>query len=167
MSDHYLKLIREELRSAVHVQIPPLRLTTLFQLFRKTLSGVHLVDEIGEELVRMLLDRAVEDARFLAKIRFLKTVLQKQVETGSVDAEIARALIAVLRAEELLFSPIVLRWGERILYLFTSNCSLREKFYRKGELALLTLRELILAEVGECGTTLIDPLYRAHSSMRG
>lgn len=167
MSDHYLKLIREELRSVAHVQIPPLRLMTVFQLFRKTLSGVHLVDEVGEEVVRMLLDRAVEDAKFLAKIRFLKTVLQKQVETGSVDSEIAKALIAILKAEESLLSPVVLRWGERMFYFFTSNCNLGEKVYRRGELALLTLRELILAEVSECGATLLDPIYRAHLSTQG
>jgi len=160
VSDQYLKFVREELKSSMPIQVPPLRLASLIQAARKALLELHTLDAVGKEITKATVDRLVKDAELLAKIRFLKTILRQHLEVNSIDSEVARALIALLRVERDLFSPVVVRLGERVLYRFTSNCHVGDKFYRKGEVAPLSVREVILAEINGCGNTLIDPIYR-------
>lgn len=160
MSEHYLKLVREELKSSTLTQIPPLRLASILQVVRKSLMNVHAIDELGKELLYMLLKRVVEDTNLLVRIRFLKVILQGQVESSSADVEYAKALLAVLKSGESLFSPVVLKYGDRVLYEFTSNCQIGGKTYRKNEIAVLPVRDLILAEISECGKVLLDPFYK-------
>ncbi|MEM1529466.1 MAG: hypothetical protein QXP03_05215 [Desulfurococcaceae archaeon] len=160
MSEYYLKLVREELKSGALTQIPHLRLASILQVIRKSLMNVHVIDELGKEVLYMLLKRVVDDAGLLVRVRFLKVILQGQVENSSVDVEHAKALLAVMKAGESLFSPVVLKYGDRILYEFTSNCQINGKNYRKNEIAALPIRDLILAEVSGCGRVLLDPFYK-------
>lgn len=166
MSEHYLKLVREELKSSTLTQIPHLRLASVLQVVRKSLTNVHVIDELGREVLYMLLKRIVEDANLLVRVRFLKVILQGQVESNSVDVEHAKALVAVLKAGESLFSPVVLKYGDRVLYKFTSNCQINGKTYRKNEVSALSARDLIFAEISECGEVLLDPFYKWYTGVR-
>lgn len=167
MSEHYLKLVREELKSSTLTQIPPLRLASILQVIRKSLMNVHVIDELSKEVLYMLLKRVVEDTNLLVRVRLLKVILQGQIEISSVDVEHAKALLAILKSGESLFSPVVLKYGDRVLYEFTSICQIGGKTYRKNEIAALSVRDLILAEMGECGKVLLDPFYKWYPSIQG
>lgn len=160
MSEHFLKLVREELKSTSLVQVQLSKLTAILQLVRRSLMGISALDDLGKEVLRGLLRRSADDARFLAKVRLLKVLLQERVESSSVDVELAKATLALLSAEEHIFSPVVLRYGDKVAYKFTSNCTIGEKVYRRGEVALLSVKELVVASINECGEPLVDPFYK-------
>lgn len=160
MSEHYLKLVREELKSTILSQIPQQRLTSIVQTVRKSLAGVHLLDEIGEEMLALLIKRLNEDVDMLSKVRILKIISQERYEESSVDADLAKIILAVLRAEKLIFSSLVLRLGDRVFYMFYKDCTIEKRSFRKNELALLSIKELTIAEIFACGEVLLDPFYK-------
>lgn len=160
MSDQYLKLIREELRTSAVNPLPPQKVSTLFQAIRRSLIKVHNLDELGKEVLYQLLRKVEGDSELLAKVRSLKVIIQNAVDEGSVDTELSKILLAVLNAEKMLLSPTTIKYGNKLIYKFNSNCNVGGRTYKTGEMALLSPRELVTAEVNNCGEPLKDPFYR-------
>jgi hypothetical protein len=159
MSGHYLRLIREEVKSTALTQIPQQRLESIVQTIRKSYLSVHTLDKLGKDLLITLNKKNMEDVKLLVKVRFLKFMLQEQVENNSVDQYVGKLVLAALRTGETIYSPITLRYGDKILFKFNSTCIIGGKTYRRGDIALLSTLELVLAGVNECGKPLIDPFF--------
>lgn len=160
MTEHYLRIIREEVRNTGLSQIPFQRLDVIIQTIRKSYVGVLGLDSVGREMFTTILSKTMSDVNLLAKIRLAKTILLGNVENSSVDLNIGKALLSLLRANNALLSPFVIRYGEKILYKLKSDCLLNSKRYRRGEIALVSIDEMIQAEIRECGEPLQDPIYR-------
>ncbi|MEM2026056.1 MAG: hypothetical protein QXW94_07175 [Desulfurococcaceae archaeon] len=158
MSDHYLKLVREELRTSSPGSLPAQRISTILQTLRRSLVKSYFLDGLGKEVLYLLLKRVEGDSELLAKVRAMKIVLQETADENSIDSDIARFTLAVLKVEEMLLSPIVIRYGNKLVYKFNSNCNIEGKLYRRGEVSLLEPRKLVIAEVNMCGEVLKDPL---------
>jgi len=52
------------------------------------------------------------------------------------------------------------RHGEKYLFRFNTECQILGKTYRKGELAMLSQRELMMAMIEECGVPFTQPIWR-------
>lgn len=159
MSEHYLRLIREEMKSPVLTQIPQQRLELIMQTIRKLYCNAHELDNLGKRLLVTLIGKITNDVKLLIKIRFLKFILQEKIESNSADQDIAKLLLLALKSGEALYSPITLRYGDKILYKFNSTCRIGEKTYRRGEIALLSILEVASAEINGCGQVMIDPFF--------
>ncbi|MEM4005963.1 MAG: hypothetical protein QXM43_10100, partial [Desulfurococcaceae archaeon] len=116
MSEHYLRLVREEIKGPTLTQIPPQKLESIIQTIRKSYYNAHTLDNLGKRMLVLLLNKIANDAKLLVKIRSLKFMVQEEIENSSVDQDIARLLLLAVKAGETLYSPIVLRFGDKILY---------------------------------------------------
>lgn len=161
MSKQYLRLVREELKTPSLLQITPQRLESIIQTLRKTIVDIHTLDETSEEILISFFKRIQEDIDILSKVRSIKIITDEKIDESSVDVEIAKMLITTLRAEKLLFSPFILRHGDRLFYLFNRDCGIGDRFYRRNQVALISTREFTLAEILSCGQVLVDPVYRS------
>ncbi|MEM4717561.1 MAG: hypothetical protein QXE81_02230 [Desulfurococcaceae archaeon] len=160
MTEHYLRIIREEMRNTSLSQIPFQRLDSIIQTIKKSYIGVLGLSPIGRELFTTMLSKTINDVNLLAKIRLAKTILLESAESSSVDLSIGKALLSLLKANNTLLSPIVIRYGERILYKFKSDCFIGSKMFREREIAPVSIDEMIKAEINSCGEPLVDPVYR-------
>lgn len=160
MSEHYLRLVREEIKGPVLTQIPPQKLESIIQTIRKSYYNAHTLDNLGKRMLVLLLNKIANDAKLLVKIRSLKFVVQEKIENNSVDQDIARLLLLAVKAGEILYSPVALRFGDKILYKFSSNCRIGSRVFRKGEVAPLSILEIISAELNSCGQIMIDPFFK-------
>ena len=161
MTETYIKLIKEELKTRDLLQIQPDRLDSIIKNIRKSFLYLHALDELGKETFLQSIKRIIEDIKLLAKIRLLKVVLQEvQVSSNSIDTNTIESLNALFKVEETLLSPIVLRFDDKVVYLFKRNCFINGVLYRRNEITLLPINNLVLAEVSNCGEVLKDPFIQ-------
>lgn len=160
MSEHLLKIVREELQSQSLLQMPSQKLSNISITVLKLLSRVYELGDVGRKATHEVLKKLTSDAKFLSKVRFIKSTISGDTSPDSLDNIVLKLLQDLLKAEEALVSPIVVRYGHRVAFLFTKNCTLSGRQYRKGEMALIEPLELALAYIYECGEPLEEPFYR-------
>lgn len=159
MSEHILRLIREELQAVAVTQISHQKLSTVSSIISRLMSRLHELDDAGRKLAFATLGRIEQDVKVLASLRVLKTIAHSSVPQDSVDSDVLRILSSVLKAEEALLSPLVVKHGQKVAFLFSKDCTIRDKTYRRGDLAFITPLDLVLAYIGECGEALREVFY--------
>ncbi|MEM1879960.1 MAG: hypothetical protein QXE28_03360 [Desulfurococcaceae archaeon] len=160
MSEHVLKILREELQSRNLVQMSPQKLSNVYTAVFKLLCRSHELSDVSKKAAYEVLKKLANDVKNLSKTRFIKSALSGDISPGSVDSPILKLLHGVLEAEESLISPVTVKYGHRIAFLFSENCILAGKRYRRGEIALIEPFELVFACIQDCGKPLEEPFYR-------
>lgn len=160
MSEHLLRITREELQSPNVVQLSQQKFSSTLNTVTRILSRLHELNTTEKEAVYGVLKRMRDDVELLTKVRLVKAVVVNGVSPESIDAGVLEVLQALVKAEEVLLSPLTVRHGNKIAYLFNKNCELYGKLYRKNELALLEPKELVLAYIYGCGEVLEEPFFK-------
>lgn len=160
MSEHLLRITREELQSSSVVQLSQQRFLNTLNIVTRLLSRLHELNATEKEAIYGVLRRMRDDVELLAKIRLVKTIVAKGAPSESIDTGVLEVLQALVRAEEALLSPLTVRHGNKIAYLFNRSCELYGKVYRKNELALLEPKELVLAYIYGCGEVFEEPFFK-------
>lgn len=160
MSEHVLKIVREEMRSAKLLNVTPQRMSSIVSVISKLMTELHELSEVSREAIYQLVSKLEDDAALLAKIRLTKSLLSGDLSSDSIDAAVLKALQSLVKAEEAALSPITVRYGNKVAFLFTKECSIGDKTYRRGQLALLSMEAVVLAYINECGYVIKEPLHR-------
>ncbi|MGC8982544.1 MAG: hypothetical protein ACP5KA_02145 [Desulfurococcaceae archaeon] len=159
MSEHVLKIIREEMRSAKLSNVTQQRMLSIASAVSKLMEGLHELGDVGKEAVYQVVKRLEDDASLLARIRLAKSLLSGDVSSDSVDAAVLRALQSLVKAEEAVLSPLVVKYGDKVAFLFTKECNVSGRTYRKNQLALLSVESTVLAYINDCGHAIKEPFY--------
>jgi hypothetical protein len=160
MSDQYLRILREEVKSKAISSIPRTRLDGILQVYRKAFSSIPWLPPIARESLRVMLEKVLRDVDSLATARLVKIIVNKQYDQNSIDGELGKTLISILEVEKTLLSPLTVRYGEKYSFRFNTECQILGKTYRRGELAMLSQRELMMAMIEECGVPFTQPIWR-------
>lgn len=158
MTEQYLRLVKEEVRNTTLTQLPSQRLEVIANTIRKLYTGIDPLEELGVEIFKNIVNKVTRDVENLAKIRLFKTIISGSPEPSSLDYELGRVALAILRAEKAILSPTTIKYGGKILFSFSENCEILGKRFRRGEIGLLSIKELVLAELQECGNPVVDPI---------
>lgn len=167
MTEQYLKLIKEELRGTSISSLPTQRLESMIQTIRKAYSGLNSMDDVGVEIFISMMKKIMGDAENLARIRLVKTILSNATDESSIDHEAGRIVLSVLEAEKMILSPVLIRYGDKIFYVFRDECTIMDRKFKRGEIGLLSIKEIVLASLSKCGEPVIDPVYRVLISSKG
>lgn len=160
MTEQYLKLVKDEVRNNTLTQLPSQRLEVIAGSIRKLYTGLNPLDDLSMEIFKNMMNKIMGDVENLAKIRLFKTVISGTPETSSIDYDAGKTAIAILRAEKTMLSPVIIKYGDKVLYYFKETCDVSGRRFRRGEIGLLSTRELVLAELQECGEPVEDPVVR-------
>jgi len=88
MSDQYLRILREEVKSKAISSIPRTRLDGILQVYRKAFSSIPWLPPIARESLRVMLEKVLRDVDSLATARLVKVIVNRQYDQNSIDGEL-------------------------------------------------------------------------------
>lgn len=156
-------MVREEFQSTGLTQLSQQRIAGILSIVSRLLSRVHELSSSEKEAVYGVLGRLSNDIDLLVKVRLIKSIMTGDVSPESVDSVVLKTLQALVKSERVLVSPLTVRYGTRVMFLFSKNCTLSGRSYRKGDLALLEPWDLVLAKMQECGEAIEEPFFKYFS----
>lgn len=163
MSEHLLRVTREELQSAGLVQLGQQKVASVLEVVSRLFSRLHELNSVEKEVTYGILRRLSSDIELLVKVRLVKSIITGDTSPESVDSIILKTLQALARSENIVLSPLTVRYGTRIAFLFSKNCEVSGRSYRRGDLALLEPWDLVLANIHECGGALEELFFRYYT----
>ncbi|GEM_PF-922875 len=166
MSEHYLRILREELRSKTLSSIPPSRVNSIRKAFENAYVELHDLPDVSREVLKLTIEKTMRDLERLSTIRLVKTIMLKQIDQNSIDKEIGKYILLLLEAEKAILSPFTLGHSEKYYFKFKAKCEVDNKLYKPGEIALLTISEFIEAVLKECGQPITHPVIKIFSTLQ-
>lgn len=160
MSEVFLRLLREELNFNKLSTLPQQKYLEIEERVNKALLRIHELDEIGLEILLGVIKRLNTDVEKYAEIRALKAIAIREVPENTIDNDVIKAFITLLRVEKNMLSPLTVKRTNKLLYLFTKPCVINEKKFRRNDISELTVVEAIIADLYECGKALEKPIVK-------
>ncbi len=160
MSEVFLRLLREELNFNKLSTLPQQKYLEIEERVNKALLRIHELDEIGLEILLGVIKRLNTDVEKYAEIRALKATAIREVPENTIDNDVIKAFITLLRVEKNMLSPLTVKRTNKLLYLFTKPCVINEKKFRRNDISELTVVEAIIADLYECGKALEKPIVK-------
>lgn len=160
MSEIFLRLLREELSFSKLSALPQQKYIEIEERVSKSLLRIHELDEIGLEILLGVIKRLDTDVEKYTEIRALKATTIREVPENTIDNDVIKAFIALLRVEKNVLSPLTVKHANKLLYLFTKPCVINEKKFRKNDISELSVLEAIVANLYECGRALEKPIVK-------
>jgi len=160
LSEVFLRLLREELNFNKLSTLPQQKYLEIEERVNKALLRIHELDEIGLEILLGVIKRLNTDVEKYAEIRALKATAIREVPENTIDNDVIKAFITLLRVEKNMLSPLTVKRTNKLLYLFTKPCVINEKKFRRNDISELTVVEAIIADLYECGKALEKPIVK-------
>jgi len=160
MSVHYLRLLREEVKTKNLVPIPRQRLEHILNIYRRMLLEASSLDRFEQGINKRIMEKVVGDVELLAITRFIKALSMKTDDQTSIDNDLLKTLLRLLEVEKTILSPALVVFSEKYLFRFTRECSVGKRDFRPGELAFLEVKDLLIAVIADCGEPFIHPAWR-------
>jgi hypothetical protein len=160
MSIHYLRLLREEVKTKNLVPIPRQRLEHILNIYRRMLLEANGLDRFEQGINKQIMEKVTGDIELLAITRFIKALSMKSDDQASIDNDVLKTLLRLLEVEKMILSPALVVFNEKYLFRFTKECGVGKRNFRPGELAFLEVKDLLIAVITECGELFIHPAWR-------
>ncbi len=158
MSSPLIRLIRDEMFSRNIQVIPSSRIGEVRGLVEKALLGLDVSDARSRVIVRDMVANLEQDAETLSRARLVKAILGGEELPESFDREVLELAKRLVKAEQTILSAKNMVLGNRYLVLFTSDCRLEDRVFRKGDIALLNQNQLVKGILNDCLVTLKHPI---------
>jgi len=155
-----LRLIREELSTAKLGSLPQQRYLEIEEHVNKALLRVHELDELSLEVLQGIINRLSADLERYAEIRILKSKSTTDIPENTVDYDVIKAVTRLVEVEKHVLSPFVVKHADRFLYLFRKLCVIGERRFKRNDIAELSVVEIIVASIYECGEVLEKPVVK-------
>ncbi len=160
MSEVFLRLIREELNTAKLGSLPQQKYLEIEEHVNKAFLRVHELDELSLEVLQGVIKRLNDDLEKYAEIRILKSRSATVIPENTVDYDVIKAVIRLIEVEKHVLSPFVVRHADKFLYLFRKPCVIGERRFKKNDIVELSVVEMIVASIYECGEVLEKPIVK-------
>lgn len=164
MSEIFLRLLREELGLNRLGPLPQQRYLEIEERVVKVLLRIHELDETGLEVLLGVIKRLNNDVEKYVEIRALKAALTREIPENTIDYDVIKAFIILLRVEKNILSPFTVKHANKLLYLFIKPCVINEKKFKKNDISELSIAEAVIADLYECGRILEKPIVKMISS---
>jgi len=158
MSNVFIRLNREELQSFRCTPLQKSKLEEFEELFKRSLIRIHMVSPDGRESFAKAIAKIIDDVDILARLRAAKIMLGSPIPPDTYDSSILSAFSNLLDAEKALLSPVYIKHHERRLGVFEKDCVINGEKYRRGDIVLLTVEQLIIASIQKCFKPMHHPL---------
>jgi len=157
LSSPLIRLIRDEMFSRNIQVIPPSRIGEVREVVERALIGLDVSDNRSRIIVKDMIANLEQDAELLSRTRLVKAILGGEETPESFDREVLELTRRVIKAEQAILSVSSIVVGNRHMALFTSDCRLEDRVFRKGDVALLTQSQLVKGILQDCLETLKHP----------
>ena len=158
MSSPLIRLIRDEMFSRNIQVIPPSRIGEVREVVERALIGLDVSDNRSRIIVKDMIVNLEQDAELLSRTRLVKAVLGGEEMPESFDRDVLELARRVIKAEQAILSVSSIVVGNKYMALFTSDCRLEDRVFRKGDVALLTQSQLVKGILLDCLETLKHPI---------
>jgi hypothetical protein len=157
MYDLFLRLLRDEINSDKLTSIPQIKVSEYESFMRNSMEELIYSGRDAKEIFTYIVKNILKDSELLTKLRMAKSVLNNEVSEDSIDQEVLRKNILLVRFLKLYLSRLIIDSGGKLGVVFKKDIILGNKRYKAGDLVLLPLSDALNYYLLEAVELILNP----------